>query len=605
MKTTACAVLVIAFAAAAGCGGGGSSSSGQTVGPAGGTVRLGNEVVLTIPAGALAAQQTITIARSGSAPSGFSAFSAQYELGPAGLTFQKPATVQIGYSGQDDQARLFWNPGSAWQELDESSSRGISSASVTQLGRGFVGWQPDLVGSGVVAAVGESGPRDRGLDLTTGTVAATDGAGAVHSGAGAADGSFQIAGVPSGTSVIQVGSDYFVTRKRVLDLGFTTFGRADAARPAATTNVSLNVQNLAAWTSGRDELEVVSPGAGFVLDDPETTAIAAGATGDTLSFDALALGAALPSGDTLFVNQLQGRTGLDQTPYAALTRSGSLPAQTWTAGAANSAAVPLASLSALSTVDISFDPSFFLDENAQALLFGANAAPSARLVSIQALPGGNKLGVYAAVPPDLLFVSPPVNAASVHLGPVSYANPYPGDWGVFAVVEKDYFVSYKAPGATTAVSASAGALSQFDVAGLSAPVALTLGPVQNVTVDGHAAVTPVPPPVNATTPPVFVSATPTVSFDRPASGAARRYEIRVHLLSNAGGASAETVVGRIALEARLFPAKVSAALPAGLLSSGNTYFLEIEASTDSSAAPRRNSLPSSRSIVLTAPLSVP
>ncbi len=591
MKITALAVIAIAFAAA-GCGGNNSVSS-PTVGPAGGTVRLGNEVVLTIPAGALSDEQTITIAKSGAPPNGFNAFSAHYELGPAGLRFQKPATIQIAYSGNDDQARLFWNPGSSWQELDEKSSGGNSSATITQLGRGFVGWLPDLAGSRVVTAVGESGSQDQAVDLSPSSIAARDGAGAALSGAGAGDGSFRIAGVPAGTNVIQIGSDYFVTRKRVLDLGSTSFGHAGVAAATASTPISLNLQNLSAWSS-TDELEIVSPGAGLVLDTPAN--IAPNATSDG-AFDFNALGDNLPAGDALLANQLEARKGLDQTDYNTLTRSGSVPLQTWTSGASSGASITLVPLSATSTVDISFDSSYF-NEGA---VFGANAQPSARLLSIQALPGGNKFGVYDPFPPDLFFVSPSVAAASIHLGPVDYGNPYPADWGVFAVLEKDYFVNYKAPGATTSATALAGAFSQFDVAAFSSPIALPLGPVLNVTIDGLPVVSPAPPPPGT----ISISSTPTVAFDRPATGAAGRYELRVHVLSNGGGATVEAVVAHIVVEARLFTGTVSVPIPAGLLSSGNTYFIEIEASTDSSSAPHRNSLPSSRSVVLTAPLSVP
>ncbi len=599
-----CAMIVLSILAA-GCGSNSSdgTSAAATIGPAGGTVQLGSEVTVSIPPGALASPQTITIARSSTATQGFSAFSRTYAFTPAGLSFQTPVTIRIAFQGSLDQARVFWSNPAGWEELDESVSAGLATASVTRLGHGFVGWQADVTGTMAVTNLSETGSTAAQLDLSTATVAATDGSGASYAGSGGVDGTFRITGAPSGTNLIQVGSDHFVTRKRILDLGSVFFGRTGAVHAGQPTRIDLTALNLAPWNQS-DSFEMISPGAGLLLADLEQTVPAADAVSALFTYDLN--GEPLPqAGDTLIVNQLESAVARDGTPYVALTRSSSqVQASAWAANTSFSMGLsPISQVSpaACATLaGLSLDASFF--DEASASLFGPHAVASQRLLSIQGLPGGNDHGAYDTAP-DLLIAAPSLGATSVDLGSLPYCDPFPAGWGTFGAVEKDYFVSYTAPGAATALQVFAGGVSaSFALATAPQTLALPIGPVRNVTVDGKSAVTL----AAGTSSPLAISAAPTLSFDPPASGTPARYEVRIqHLLPDAAHATTSTRAGRLGIEARSFSGTVSVKLPPGLISGGNTYFLEIEASSDGAAAPDRTTFPSSRSVVLTAALSAP
>lgn len=90
---------LVAAAQLLGCGGGGGSSSAapttasKTIGAAGGTVTLTGGAAVQIPAGALAADTTVTVAQLATPPAG--AVGAAYDLGPSGTTFSQPVTVSL------------------------------------------------------------------------------------------------------------------------------------------------------------------------------------------------------------------------------------------------------------------------------------------------------------------------------------------------------------------------------------------------------------------------------------------------------------------------------------------------------------------------------
>ncbi|MFZ5877722.1 MAG: PKD domain-containing protein [Nitrospirota bacterium] len=101
-------VLLGALLMLAGCSGGSGGSSdgggggtnGTLIGSSGGTVTSGNGTAsLTIPAGALASNQAITVEPVANPPAGAIA---AFELGPDGLQFSQPVTVTITY----DEASL-------------------------------------------------------------------------------------------------------------------------------------------------------------------------------------------------------------------------------------------------------------------------------------------------------------------------------------------------------------------------------------------------------------------------------------------------------------------------------------------------------------------
>ena len=109
------ALLVLSTVGVIGCSdddGGTSPTPGPTstadIGPAGGTVSsTDGELELTVPAGALASTQTLTIESidPGSLPSAFDgmAIEAAYDIGPAGLTFSTPVQLEFHSDQQPRQ----------------------------------------------------------------------------------------------------------------------------------------------------------------------------------------------------------------------------------------------------------------------------------------------------------------------------------------------------------------------------------------------------------------------------------------------------------------------------------------------------------------------
>lgn len=116
------------------------ASKSEPIGAAGGKVTV-EGVTLTVPPGALANDQTITVtSTTGSAPSGASAFSPVYTFTPAGLKFATPVTVEIAFTGDAAKAAVFWSSdGAAWEKLATTASGTIAKASVLHFSSGFVG----------------------------------------------------------------------------------------------------------------------------------------------------------------------------------------------------------------------------------------------------------------------------------------------------------------------------------------------------------------------------------------------------------------------------------------------------------------------------------
>ncbi len=142
----------------------GASSDGQStatqtvtqiVGTSGGTVSAGG-MALTIPAGALPADTTITVTvGGGQVPSAYTGLSPIYTLGPAGTVLSQPATVAISLTTTGPGATVFWsNATGGYDPLTTTATASGVSASIVRLGDGFAG----------LLRV-----QDAGLDATTGS----------------------------------------------------------------------------------------------------------------------------------------------------------------------------------------------------------------------------------------------------------------------------------------------------------------------------------------------------------------------------------------------------------------------------------------------------
>jgi hypothetical protein len=135
--------FVIGLVAA--CGGGNGASGGATpsatIGPSGGVVEE-EGIRLTIPAGALTEDVTISVAAAPEiAPSdGYAALSSVFLFTPDGLVFRTPAVVEIAFRGDGAGAAVVWSSATAGvEELASTASAGSMTASVLHFSRGFVG----------------------------------------------------------------------------------------------------------------------------------------------------------------------------------------------------------------------------------------------------------------------------------------------------------------------------------------------------------------------------------------------------------------------------------------------------------------------------------
>jgi ZU5 domain len=169
------------------------STTSQSIGTAGGTLTLADGASLMIPAGALAATQTITMTSTATVPVGYVGESAFYTFGPAGLQFSMPVEVTLPFRAGSTSPALYWSSssGTGFDELGGTVAGNTASTNVMHFSSGFV------------AQAG--GPADGGADAaasdgTAGAGGTSGSAGAAGGSAGAASGSAGAAGGAGGVA---------------------------------------------------------------------------------------------------------------------------------------------------------------------------------------------------------------------------------------------------------------------------------------------------------------------------------------------------------------------------------------------------------------------
>jgi hypothetical protein len=115
-----------------------------TVGASGGSIAVAG-LTLTVPAGALATDQAISVARTGAqVPQGYQALSPVYRFEPEGLVFAQPVSVAVDFAGTAAQTpALFWSvPGGEYERLEATIAGTRLTAEVTHFSTGFAGVRP-------------------------------------------------------------------------------------------------------------------------------------------------------------------------------------------------------------------------------------------------------------------------------------------------------------------------------------------------------------------------------------------------------------------------------------------------------------------------------
>jgi ZU5 domain len=139
----------------------------QTVGASGGAVAA-TGVVLTIPAGALAADTTISVAATHQqAPQGYTALSPIFAFEPTGTTFLSPVTLEIKLATPTSAATIFWaNASGGYDALPTTLTADGVAASITRLDDGFAGLPQSTsrTSDADVANEGGSGTDDAATD---------------------------------------------------------------------------------------------------------------------------------------------------------------------------------------------------------------------------------------------------------------------------------------------------------------------------------------------------------------------------------------------------------------------------------------------------------
>jgi hypothetical protein len=122
----------------------------KAIGAGGGAVES-EGVRLVVPPGALTADVVISItAVSEPAPTDHDMLSPIFEFGPDGLSFVKPATIEIAATHADTAgATVLWSTPGGYEELATTAgAEGRYSASVVHFSRGLLGRRRQVLDSG-------------------------------------------------------------------------------------------------------------------------------------------------------------------------------------------------------------------------------------------------------------------------------------------------------------------------------------------------------------------------------------------------------------------------------------------------------------------------
>jgi hypothetical protein len=164
----------------------GASGCPGPVGPDGATL-MTSDVVLAVPAGALAMDEMITIQPT-TAPAGYVLTSTAYEFLPAGTTFAKPVTVSITMPLPTPDAHLFWsNASGGFDDIGGTVNGNVITGQVTHFSIGFAA-VPKKSDGGAPDAPMMSGDGGTTTDAGGAKDAASDAAAAGTSGAAGASG---------------------------------------------------------------------------------------------------------------------------------------------------------------------------------------------------------------------------------------------------------------------------------------------------------------------------------------------------------------------------------------------------------------------------------
>jgi cysteine-rich repeat protein len=305
-----------------------------------------------------------------------------------------------------------------------------------------------------------AGTRDVPTDATALTIrallpAAVESGYQVVTGAGRADGTFTIAGVPPGTTyLLNLGTFYYATAARTLDQHAELPGRNDAVAATAPTPVTFNLSRMTRFNGGSDQdtfdtLEIDSFNIGYtatlegVHRATSVTAVHDWRDGADFIFGN---GPVLPVGDALHVLHLRNERftiGSGRRPF--MTRI-----LDWYDGGNVTFVDGVAATVSDGFVVVPQDRTFtvqLLQRSAYDVSFNGTAERQALSLSLTATPVPSDFGLATVLLLDFDDWSRTTNT-SVNTA-VTYGDPFPAAWPRFLAENYQVFRRLLLPGTTT------------------------------------------------------------------------------------------------------------------------------------------------------------
>ena len=389
-------------------------------------------------------------------------------------------------------------------------------------------------------------------------------------------GNFSIPNVPSGQYwLVRYDYSYVLTDASAVDLSLKQAGRSTVAYPTAQTDVTFNVGGLTNWKA--DDYLVFYDFNSNLYSQSELDAYThAPVVGDNMLSGMIVdwhapldAGGPLPLVDTT-------RGDAPQLVHMVTTPNGAgenlqigsrlyVPSSPLTLASGSPATLTgnFASLATNTSVNVNYNRAEFTLYRSQ---YNPNKVQRPARITFMDTPGATAHGFVGAGLDVLYCANTPPTTTNLALGAIDVPAPPRGFERVVMAGDR-YTMSWTAPGASHAWTL-AGRVYTYSTTlpTSSAPVRPLVSPARNPMING----------ASLFADRTGVGLTPTLSWTQPDLGTPKGYIITVWHLTNSSGWTSGTDVARLIVPGNLTSVK----LPAGILSAGEAYAIQIRAVVD-------------------------
>ncbi len=396
------------------------------------------------------------------------------------------------------------------------------------------------------------------------------------------DGNCLATGLSGGLAPVFValGSSYFVTTERTMDLSQDRYGRQNSTFYSATTPVSFTMDNLLAWTPG-SHLELFSSNVGADAYFLEQVAMAgAPAPGDTqlkpftVDAEQWNLQIDTAAGDKPKLVEMSPFTSSTGVPYVTVSRTYAIPQLSAVEGRALAITGTFTDvIGAATPVAFNYQRSKF---KALGPLINPAAvtlnAPDSLTFSAVPLDADGNAHPFVSLAADLLTVSLDSGTTDVNLGNLLLPNAYPG-WYTYAAITVNFSVPINCGSGLTPFQNVTGgttidSLDHVLPEAASPGLSPHMGPVGSPRLQAIAG----GPFVSAFQDNLGVGTTPTLQWNAPTTTITPNYyRIFLYQLVDDGAKNCVLVPGIT----QFSTIATSIQFPPGLLTAGNSYFAVI------------------------------